>query len=94
MDKVLKLAEELKKELDALPLFIEYKRVKNNLENNPEIQELKKEIVRAKNENRLQDHKELLARYNNHPLYLNFVRLDDEVSEYLKEIVNILNKKW
>lgn len=93
MDKVLELAEELKKELDALPLFIEYKRVKNDLENNPEIQELKKEIVRAKNENRLQDHKELLARYNSHPLYLNFVRLDDEVSEYLKEIVNILNKK-
>ena len=93
MDKLIELTEELKKELDELPLFIEYKRVKEEFENSKEIQDLKREIVRAKNENRIEDHKALLEKYNSHPLVINYLNLEDEVRQYLKEISEILNKK-
>lgn len=93
MDKILKKAQELKNELDNLPLFIEYKRVKNLYDNNVEINELKKQIVRARNEGRMNEHKLLLDRLHNDPLYLNYTKLEEEVIEYYKEISNILNKK-
>ncbi len=93
MDKILEKAQELKNELENLPLFIEYKRVKNLYDNNVEINELKKQIVRARNEGRMNEHKLLLDRLQNDPLYLNYTKLEEEVIEYYKEISNILNKK-
>ena len=93
MDKILELTEELKKELDQLPLFIEYKRMKKAYDEDEEIEELKKQIVRAKNENRMDDYKVLLDKFHNHPVYLNFVNAEEEVKEYLQEISKILNKK-
>ena len=65
--------------------------MKNSLENDAEINDLKKKIVRAKNEGRILDHKKLLEQYNNHPLVLNFSSLEREVKEYLREISEILN---
>ena len=93
MDKILELTEELKKELDSLPLFIEYKRVKNAYDNSEEINELKKQIVRAKNENRMDDYKALLDKFHSHPLYDSYTQLEEEVKDYLREISKILNKK-
>ena len=93
MNKILELTEELKKELDQLPLFIEYKRMKNAYDEDEEIGELKKQIVRAKNENRMDDYKVLLDKFHKHPVYLNFVNAEEEVKEYLQEISKILNKK-
>ena len=80
MDRIIDLSQELKNELDKLPLFQEYKT-------------LKKEIVRAKNENRIDDHKALLKEYDNHPLVVNFNIIEEEVKNYLKQISEILNKK-
>lgn len=94
MDKVIEKAKELRKELDSLPLFQEYKRVKDSIESDQEIQELKKQIVRAKSEGRLEDHKRLLNEYNSHPLVNNLNRLEEEVKNYLTEISEILNEKW
>ena len=93
MDKILELSEELKAELDKLPLFQEYKALKKELSESEEIKELKKQIVRAKNENRLDDHKALLAQYESHPLLSNFNIIEQEVKDCLKEITEILNKK-
>lgn len=93
MDRIIELSEELKKELDSLPLFIEYKNIKSAYDNSEDIKELKKQIVRAKNENRMDDYQELLNKFHKHPLYLNFTRCEQEIREYLQEISAILNKK-
>lgn len=93
MDKIIELTNELKSELDKLPLFQEYKSLKKEVEESDELKKLKKEIVRAKNENRSDDHKLLLEKYNTHPLVTNFNMIEEEVKNYLKQISEILNKK-
>ena len=91
MSRVIELTHELKKELDSLPLFQEYKRIKDLVDNSEELKELKAEIVKSSsNKDR---HKELLDRYNSHPLIVNLNELESEVSDYLKEICKIINKK-
>ena len=91
MNRAIELTYELKKELDSLPLFQEYKRVKEIIDNSSEINELKKEI--ARNVNNKEKHKALLEQYNSNPIVSNFKELESEVSEYLKEICEIINKK-
>ena len=93
MDRVLELTQELKDELDKLPLFQEYKSLRKEIDESSDLQELKKQIVRAKNENRLEDHKKLLQEYNSHPLIVNFNIIEEEVKNYLSQISEILNKK-
>ena len=94
MSEILDVSRELKAELDKLPLFIEYKRVKALFETNSELNELRKEIVRAKNENRLEDHKNLLEKYNSNPLVQNYDCLSEEVRDYLLELSRVINQKW
>ena len=91
MSDVIELSKELKKELDNLPLIIEYKRYKELVDNSPELKILKAEITKSINEPT--KHKELLDQYNSHPLVANYTSLKKEVSELLKEITEIINKK-
>ena len=91
MSRVIELTQELKKELDSLPLFQEYKRIKELVDNSKELKSLKAEIVKSSNDK--DKHKELLDRYNNHPLVVNLQELESEVSDYLREICEIINKK-
>lgn len=91
MDKILEKTAVLRENLDELAIFKEYKSLKEVIQKDPEIKELKKQIVRAKNENRLEDHKRLLDEYNSHPLIVNFGVIENEVKEYLKEVSDILN---
>lgn len=93
MSDVLDISKELKAELDNLPLFKEYKRVEALYLSNSDINNLKKEIVRAKNENRLDDHKKLLEKYNSNPLVENYFSLKEEVIEYLKEVSKAIQEK-
>ena len=93
MDKIIELSKELKKELDNLPLFIEYKRVKKLVDESSELNELKKEIAISKIHNEIAKHKLLLEEYNSHPLIVNLNTLENEVYDYLKEISEIVNKK-
>ena len=93
MDKIIELSNELKKELDSLPLFIEYKRVKELVDNSEEIESLKRQIALAKVHNENDKHKALLVEYNSHPLIVNLTALESEVYEYLKQISEIVNKK-
>ena len=93
MSEPIEIARELKAELDKLPLFIEYKRVKSLLEGDEEIKSLKKEIALAKVHHDDKLHKSLLDRYNSHPLVNNYNALQEEVWDYLKQISDIVNKK-
>ena len=93
MDKVIELAKTLRQEIDKLPLFQEYSSLSRSVEENEELKELKTQIVRAKNENRLDEHKLLIEKYNSHPLIVNLNALKEDVQEYLKEISDILNEK-
>ena len=93
MSDPIKIAQELKSELDNLPLFQEFKRVSEQLESDQEIQELKKNIALAKTHHEDEKHKALLEQYNSHPLVVNFNSLKEEVADYLKQISKIINKK-
>ena len=93
MDKLIELSEELKKELDSLPLFQEYSFLKKEIENNKELKELKRKIILAKKDNNVEEHQRLLDEYNSHPLVVNFLELQEEVLDYLKTIGDILNEK-
>lgn len=90
MDKVIELAHKLKKELDTLPLFQEYKRVKQLVDSSPELKEIKSNIVKSENK---EEKQKLLNEYNSHPLVVNYNTLKEEVSNYLLEICEIINKK-
>lgn len=93
MDKTIELAKELKQELDSLPLFQEYKRVKGLVDNSDEINSLKREIALAKSRNNIEEHKRLLEVYNSHPLIQNYESLKSDVAKYLQEVSEIINKK-
>ena len=89
MNRAIELTYELKKELGSLPLFQEYKRIKNLVDNSEELKELKREIAKSS-----KDQKDtLLKQYNSHPLVVNYKELENEVSEYLLQICEIINKK-
>ena len=91
MDKIIDLSQHLKKEIDYLPLFKEYRRIKKLVDESSELNELKAEIVKSIGDK--QKHDDLLAKYNSHPLVVNLKELENEVSDYLKEVCNIINKK-
>ena len=93
MDRLISLSKKLREELDKLPLFQEYQRLKKEVDTNEELDSLKKEIVIAKKEGKVEEHKTLLNEYNNHPLVANFMATQNEVVDYLKEISDILNEK-
>ncbi len=93
MDKILEIANELKTEINNLPLFIEYKRVKELVDNSEEIETLKRQIALAKVHQENEKHKALLEEYNSHPLIVNLTALESEAYEYLKQISEIVNKK-
>lgn len=93
MNETLELAKELKEEIHKDPLIVEYLRVKKLYESNNEIIELKKDIALAKAHHKDELHKDLLAKYNAHPLVVNYNYLKEEVSNYLIEISKIVNKK-
>lgn len=91
MNKAIELTYELKKEIDKLTLFQEYKRIKSLVDESIEIKELKKEIAKSSNDKT--KHQVLLEQYNTHPLIVNLDALEKEVSDYLREICEIINKK-
>ena len=93
MSDPIELAKEFKVEIEKEPLIIEYRRVKSLIDSNEEIASLKKEIALAKVHKDDKLHKELLDKYHNHPLIVNYEVLKEEVNSYLSEISKIVNKK-
>ena len=90
MDKAIELTYELKEELNSLPLFQEYKRIKHLVDTSSELKEMKEEIARTNDKSKKD---KLLKEYKSHPLMVNYDALEKEVSEYLLEICEIINKK-
>lgn len=90
-DKIIISALAVKEKLLSLPEVIDYFKNKEQFENNEELKQLKKLIVRSKNEGRLADHKTLLDKYNNHPLVVNYNSSKEIVKDLLKEIKDILD---
>lgn len=93
MNDAIELAKELKEEILKEPLIVEYFRIKRLVESNEEINALKRDIALAKAHHEDEFHKELLVKYNSHPLVVNYNTLKEEVNEYLSEISKIVNKK-
>ena len=84
-------AKALKKEIEELPEVKEYLSLKDLLENDKELQELRTNIARLESEGKFEEKKNLLEVYNSHPLIVNFNILKDEVKNILSEINDILN---
>lgn len=91
MNDVIDNAQALKKELNKNKLVQEYMQIKHIFEKNDELKQLQKEIVRAKNENRLDDYKTLKKKYETNPLVENYLSLKEEVASLLKEICDIVD---
>ena len=89
MNKVIELTYELKKELDELPLFQEYRRIKSLADNSIELKELKQEIVKSSSNK--EENKRLIEKYNSHPLVVNYLSIRDEVVALLTQIKDILS---
>ena len=62
MSKTIEIAKELKQELDQLPLFQEYKKLREQVEASEEIAKLKEDIARASLAKDHKLHKELNTR--------------------------------
>lgn len=91
MKTIEETAQEIKDYLLSLPEVKEYIALKKDYETDEKLNELKKLIIRAKNENRMDDYKSLKKEFDEHPLVNNYLNAKEEVKNILKEISNILN---
>lgn len=90
MDEVIKKTQELSEQIKKEPLVIEYLHLKELLENDEELKNLRKEIAKASLEKDEKKHQELKEMYDNHPLVNNFYLMKEEVENLLFEIKNII----
>lgn len=91
MDEITRLAKELRDELESLDLFKEYKRMRELVDSDKEIQQMKVEITKSVSNQKVHD--ELINQYNAHPLISNLLELENEVKSYLIDVTEIINKK-
>lgn len=92
MDKVIEKAKSIREELDQLPEFQEYYRLKKQVESDSELKEMKKEIVRLEAQGLKEEKKNLEAIYNNHPLINNLEASKEAIREILEMLKNILSE--
>ena len=90
MDEVIKKTQELSEQIKKEPLVIEYLHLKELLENDEELKNLRKEIAKASLEKDEKKHQALKEMYDNHPLVNNFYLMKEEVENLLFEIKNII----
>ena len=91
MDKILKEAKSLRKDIDSLPEIQEYYRLKTLMENDEELRRLRTEIARLTKERKSEEKKNLLAIYNSHPLVNNYNIAMEEAKSILRAIKDIIN---
>lgn len=90
MNDPIAIAKSLRKEIEKTPEYQEYSRYQKLIENDAQLAELRKNIVRAKNENRSEEYNQLSNQYNNHVLVVNYLRSKEELSSLLKTMQNII----
>lgn len=91
MNKTDEALEKLAKELYALPEVQEYLVLKENIENDKELKEMRLEIARLTNEGKKEEHDNLLKVYNSHPLVVNYQVAREELYNLLNQIKDILS---
>ena len=91
MDSIQEKTIELKELIEKEPLVQEYRRVESLYRNNEEVKQILKDIDKAIKNKDETKRKELIERFNSHPLVTNYMNLKEEVHEFLKEISNSLN---
>jgi cell fate (sporulation/competence/biofilm development) regulator YlbF (YheA/YmcA/DUF963 family) len=91
MNKIIDSAKELREELLKDELIKEYLRVKQIFENDEEIKDIRFKLVLFKNENKLDEYQKMKEIYDSHPIVRNFFILKEEVSELIKDIVEVLD---
>ncbi len=91
MDKILLLAEEISQELEEIPLVKEYLVLRKNIENNEDLQDLRKKIKVSLQHGDKKTYQELLHEYETHPLVSNLKILHEEVEEILKFVKNTIS---
>lgn len=91
MKTIEETAKEIKEYILSLPEVKEYISLKADYESDLKLNELKKLIVRSKNENRMDDYHALKKEFDENPLVNNYQASKEEVKNLLKEISSILN---
>ena len=90
MDKVIELAKELRSQIDEMSEIKEYYRVKELFEKDEELENMRREIARLKNEGKEEERKNLLKIYNSHPLVINYNASKEEAMSILRTIQEII----
>lgn len=91
MDRIDEVLNELSKEILSKEEVKEFLKNKELLENNKELQGLRKQIAILTNENNLDKRDELIKVYNSNPLVINYQNSREEVIEILNSIKEIIN---
>jgi len=91
MSKTIDAAKALKEEINNSTEYQEFIRNKKLYENNDDIKKLIKEIVRCKNENRLDDYEKNKKIYYDNPLVANYLSSKEALKNLLMTISKIIN---
>ena len=91
MNKTDEALEKLANELNSLPEIKEFLLLKENLEKDEELREMRIEIARLTNEGKKEEHDNLLKVYNSHPLVVNYQVAREELYNLLNQIKDILS---
>ena len=86
MDEILKTAESLREDVDNLPEIKEYYKLKKLMEEDKELQEMRKQIARLTSEGKTEEKKNLIEIYNKHPLVNNYNIAKEEAINILREL--------
>ena len=90
MDEVIKKTNELHEAIQDTPEVKEYLKLKELIESNEELKELRLNIARLANENKLTERDNLIKIYNSHPLVVNYETAKENVRSLLLTIKQII----
>jgi len=90
MDKVIDLAKEISNQIYELPEAKEYLKLKKLIDEDEEIQQLQKDIIKLQNAGDEKVAEELLSRLNSIPLVINYKSVREELASSLKIVSDIL----
>ena len=90
MDEIIKLAKELRHNIDEMDEVKEYYRLKSIFDSDEELKRLRHEIARLKSEGKEEERKNLLSIYNSHPLVVNYNASKEEVMSILRTVQDII----
>lgn len=91
MDKIIETAKELREELTKDKRFIEYLRLKKLFEENEELVQIRKDLIQLQKTGNKEEYHKLKSIYDNNPLVKNYYLCKEEVSDLIKEIIEILD---